>query len=127
MKRSDQSTQNVVVTQVLYRLGLAEGLKRGRSIDRAVSFDRGNKIAEELEVAGNKDLDFTCNILVLGKTCVGMSATINSIFDEVRSTTSAFRPTTKKVQEILGTIHGIKVRVVDTSGLMFDVLFFRSA
>lgn len=118
VKRLDQSTQNVVVTQVLYRLGLAEGLKRGRSIDRAVSFDRGNKIAEELEAAGNEDLDFTCNILVLGKTGVGKSATINSIFDEVRSATSAFRPATKKVQEILGTIHGIKVRVVDTPGLM---------
>lgn len=118
VKRLDQSPQNVVVTQVLYRLGLAEGLKRGRSIDRAVSFDRGNKIAEELEAEGKEDLDFTCNILLLGKTGVGKSATINSIFDEVRSATNAFRPATNKVQEILGTIHGIKVRVVDTPGLM---------
>lgn len=118
VKRLDQSPQNVVVTQVLYRLGLAEGLKRGRSIDRAVSFDRSSKIAEELEAAGQEDLDFTCNILVLGKTGVGKSATINSIFDEVRSATNAFRPATNKVQEILGTIHGIKVRIVDTPGLM---------
>jgi len=71
-------------------------LKRGRSIDRVVSFDRSSKIAEELEVAGQEDLDFTCNILVLGKTGVGKNATINSIFDEVRSATNAFRPATNK-------------------------------
>ncbi|GLJ46998.1 hypothetical protein SUGI_0992030 [Cryptomeria japonica] len=118
VQRLGQTPQNVVVTQVLYRLGLAEGLKRGASANRAFSSDRASAIAEELEAAGQEDLDFTCNILVLGKTGVGKSATINSIFDESKSATNAFQPATCKVREILGTIHGIKVRVVDTPGLM---------
>ncbi|KAH9293947.1 hypothetical protein KI387_040846, partial [Taxus chinensis] len=57
-------------------------------------------------------------IMVLGKTGVGKSATINSIFDEVKSDTDAFHLGTKKVQEIVGTVQGIKIRVIDTPGLL---------
>ncbi|XP_075074297.1 translocase of chloroplast 120, chloroplastic [Nicotiana tabacum] len=117
--RLGQTPHNVVVAQVLYRLGLAEQL-RGRSGGRvaAFSFDRASAMAEQLEAAGQEPLDFSCTIMVLGKTGVGKSATINSIFDEVKFGTDAFQLGTKKVQDVVGTVQGIKVRVIDTPGLL---------
>ncbi|OVA19652.1 AIG1 [Macleaya cordata] len=117
--RLGQTPHNVVVAQVLYRLGLAEQL-RGRNQGRvgAFSFDRASAMAEQLEAAGQEPLDFSCTIMVLGKTGVGKSATINSIFDEVKFGTDAFQMGTKKVQDVVGTVQGIKVRVIDTPGLL---------
>ncbi|KAL6497899.1 hypothetical protein OROHE_026745 [Orobanche hederae] len=116
--RIGQTPHNVVVAQVLYRLGLAEQL-RGRSRGRAAfSFDRASAVAEQLEAAGKEPLDFTCTIMVLGKSGVGKSATINSIFDEVMFGTDAFQLGTKKAQDIVGTIQGIRVHVIDTPGLL---------
>ncbi|KAK4424072.1 Translocase of chloroplast, chloroplastic [Sesamum alatum] len=117
--RLGQTPHNVVVAQVLYRLGLAEQL-HGRSGGRvaAFSFDRASAMAEQLEAAGQEPLDFTCTIMVLGKSGVGKSATINSIFDEAMFSTDAFQLGTKKVQDIVGTVQGIRVRVVDTPGLL---------
>ncbi|XP_057496033.1 translocase of chloroplast 120, chloroplastic-like [Actinidia eriantha] len=117
--RLGQTPHNVVVAQVLYRLGLAEQL-RGRNGGRvgAFSFDRASAMAEQLEAAGKELLDFSCTIMVLGKTGVGKSATINSIFDEVKFGTDAFELGTKKVQDVVGTVQGIKVRVIDTPGLL---------
>ncbi|KAL1541150.1 translocase of chloroplast 120, chloroplastic-like protein [Salvia divinorum] len=117
--RLGQTPHNVVVAQVLYRLGLAEQL-HGRSGGRVAtfSFDRASAMAEQLEAAGQEPLDFTCTIMVLGKSGVGKSATINSIFDEVFFGTDAFEVGTKKVQDIVGTVQGIRVRVVDTPGLL---------
>ncbi|KAL6213129.1 hypothetical protein ACLB2K_012576 [Fragaria x ananassa] len=117
--RLGQTPHNVVVAQVLYRLGLAEQL-HGRSGGRvgAFSFDRASAMAEQLEASGNEPLDFSCTIMVLGKSGVGKSATINSIFDEVKFNTDAFQMGTKKVQDVVGTVQGIKVRVIDTPGLL---------
>uniref|UniRef100_A0A2P2LUB9 Protein translocase n=1 Tax=Rhizophora mucronata TaxID=61149 RepID=A0A2P2LUB9_RHIMU len=117
--RLGQTPHNVVVAQVLYRLGLAEQL-RGRNGGRvgAFSFDRASAMAEQLEAAGQEPLDFSCTIMVLGKTGVGKSATINSIFDELKFGTDAFQLSTKKVQDVVGTVQGIKVRVIDTPGLL---------
>ncbi|MCO5592142.1 hypothetical protein L7F22_046138 [Adiantum nelumboides] len=118
--RLGQSAHNVVVAQVLYRLGLAEQLRGGRGSGRsgAFSFERASVLAEEQEAAGADDLEFGCTIMVLGKSGVGKSATINSLFDEVKSGTNAYSPATNKVQEIVGTVHGIKLRVIDTPGLL---------
>ncbi|KAM6589395.1 hypothetical protein CsatA_012000 [Cannabis sativa] len=117
--RLGQTPHNVVVAQVLYRLGLAEQL-RGRNGGRvgAFSFDRASAMAEQLEASGQEPLDFSCTIMVLGKSGVGKSATINSIFDEVKFGTDAFQMGTKKVQDVVGTVQGIKVRVIDTPGLL---------
>ncbi|KAL5097703.1 hypothetical protein RYX36_002030 [Vicia faba] len=117
--RFGQTPHNVVVAQVLYRLGLAEQL-RGRNGGRvgSFSFDRASAMAEQLESAGQEPLDFSCTIMVIGKTGVGKSSTINSIFDEVKFKTDAFHVGTKKVQDVVGTVQGIKVRVIDTPGLL---------
>ncbi|KAL9238379.1 hypothetical protein vseg_012809 [Gypsophila vaccaria] len=120
--RLGQTPHNVVVAQVLYRLGLAEQL-RARNGGRvgAFNFDRASALAELLEAAEQESLDFLCTILVLGKTGVGKSSIINSIFDEVKVGTDAFQTGTKKIQDVVGTVQGIKVRVIDTPGLLSSI------
>ncbi|KAM0946933.1 putative small monomeric GTPase [Dioscorea sansibarensis] len=115
--RLGQTPHNVVVAQVLYRLGLAEQLWRNTNRTGVFSFDQASVMAEQLEAAGQEPLDFSCTIMVIGKSGVGKSATINSIFDEVKFSTDAFQLGTKKVQDVVGTVQGIKVRVIDTPGL----------
>ncbi|CAM0902612.1 unnamed protein product [Alopecurus aequalis] len=112
--RFGQTSHNMVVSQVLYRLGLAEQIRRnGRGV---FSYDRAQDMAERLEAA-SEPLDLSCTILVIGKTGVGKSATINSIFDDVKLETDAFESSTRKVQEVVGMVEGIKVKVIDTPGL----------
>lgn len=116
--RLGHSPQNQIVAQVLYRLGLAESLRGGGGTTNrsgAFGFDRANSLALEAEASHqDEELDFECTILVLGKTGVGKSATINSIFDERKSVTSAFYPSTNKVREIVGTVQGMKVLITFT-------------
>lgn len=115
--RLGQTPHNVVVAQVLYRLGLAEHIRRNTNSPGVFSFDRASVMAEKIEAAGIEPLDFSCTILVIGKTGVGKSATINSIFDAHRNQTDAFQVSTKKVQDFVGPVQGIKVRIIDTPGL----------
>uniref|UniRef100_A0A1D1ZGX9 Translocase of chloroplast 90, chloroplastic n=1 Tax=Anthurium amnicola TaxID=1678845 RepID=A0A1D1ZGX9_9ARAE len=118
--RIGMSLGNHVVAQVLYRLQLADAISTGETGAKGpnLRIDEAKAIAAELEAADQNDLDFSLKILVIGKTGVGKSATINSIFEETKTETNAFRPATKCIQEIFGTLKGIKLTIIDTPGLL---------
>lgn len=115
--RLGYDTNHLVPVQVLYRLSLVEGSRRIRMGNHSSELDNAWKRALQLEAEGIEDLEFSCNVLVLGKTGVGKSATINSIFDEDKTKTDAFLPATSSVKEITGVVDGVKFRVIDTPGL----------
>ncbi|KAL6840958.1 hypothetical protein ACP4OV_029218 [Aristida adscensionis] len=120
--RLGATPEETVAAQVLYRLSLAEGIRHGRQTNRAFSLDNARKKALLLEAEGKDDLNFSCNILVLGKTGVGKSATINSIFGAEKSKTDAFGAATTSVREIVGDVDGVKIRIIDTPGLRPNVM-----
>lgn len=120
VRRIGQSPANPVVPQVLYRLELARLIRAGESNIKktGLNIDKARAVALALEESGKDDIDFSLRILVLGKTGVGKSATINSLFDQARVTTNAFQPSTESIQNVVGTIKGIKVTFIDTPGLL---------
>ncbi|XP_023771882.1 translocase of chloroplast 159, chloroplastic [Lactuca sativa] len=118
VQRLGLSPDESVAAQVLYRLALIAGRQTGQSF----SLDAAKRKAMELEAEGNDDLDFSVNILVIGKAGVGKSATINSIFGEDKTGISAFQPATDSVKEIRGMVGGVAVRVFDTPGLRSSVM-----
>ncbi|XP_022984018.1 translocase of chloroplast 159, chloroplastic-like isoform X2 [Cucurbita maxima] len=113
VQRLGVSPDDSLVAQVLYRFGLVAG----RSTGQLFSFDNAKNTAMQLEAEGKEDLDFSLNILVLGKSGVGKSATINSIFGEDKTPINAFGPGTTSVKEIIGTVEGVKIRIFDSPGL----------
>ncbi|PIN06682.1 Small monomeric GTPase [Handroanthus impetiginosus] len=112
------SPEESVAAQVLYRLALLGG----RQGTHAFSLDAAKRMALELEAGERDDLDFSVNILVLGKSGVGKSATINSIFGEEKAPIDAFETGTVSVKEISGAVDGVKVRVFDTPGLKSSLM-----
>ncbi|KAG8061678.1 hypothetical protein GUJ93_ZPchr0003g17958 [Zizania palustris] len=117
LHRLGYDTEHQIAIRVLYRLSLVEGFRRIREANNSSELESAWKKALQLEAEGTEDLEFSCNVLVLGKTGVGKSATINSIFGEDKSKTGAFLPATSSVKEIAGVVGGVKFRVVDTPGL----------
>lgn len=120
LKRFGLSEDNLLVSKVLYRIQLASLIRaRESDLKRAnLKIERARVIAAEQEAAGRPQLDFSFKILVLGRTGVGKSSTINSIFDQSRAETNAFKPATDHIQEIVGTVNGIRVSFIDTPGLL---------
>ncbi|CAL0329903.1 unnamed protein product [Lupinus luteus] len=117
VQRLGFTTEESIAAQVLYRLTLVAGRQTGQ----VFSLDAAKESASQLEAEG-RDLDYSLTILVLGKTGVGKSATINSIFGETKTSFSAYGPATTKVTEIVGIVDGVKLRVFDTPGLKSSAL-----
>ncbi|KAI5384784.1 translocase of chloroplast 159, chloroplastic [Lathyrus oleraceus] len=113
IQRLGFTTEESIAAQVLYRLTLVAG----RQIGEMFSLDAAKESASRLEAEGRDDFAFSLNILVLGKTGVGKSATINSIFGETKTSFSAYGPATTSVTEIVGMVDGVEIRVFDTPGL----------
>ena len=119
VRRLGVSPEDTGVSKVLYRLATVAG----RHFSQTFSLELAAKrLAMQLEAEGKDDLDFSLNILVLGKTGVGKSATINSIFGMEKAMIGAFEPVTTTVKEIVGTVGGVKIRFLDTPGLRSSVM-----
>jgi len=125
-RRLGQGPRNTVVAQVLYRLELAEHLKAGRGQQQRFQtgggsfvFEKANdeatKQEEEYAANGAPELDFACTILVLGKSGVGKSSTINTIFED--APVDPFNGETLDVHERIGSVYGIQVKIIETPGL----------
>lgn len=75
------------------------------------------KLWRELKKAAARELGF----LLMGRTGVGKSSTINSLLGEQIAPTGDFVPTTIKVEPYKGTVGDIRVNIVDTPGLCDDL------
>ncbi|XP_052724000.1 translocase of chloroplast 159, chloroplastic-like [Vigna angularis] len=113
VQRVNLSLEDSLVSKVLYRL-VADIERR---LNQEFVIRSAKTLAKKFEESCPDDIDFSLNILVLGESGVGKSATINSIFGEMKVVTNAFEPATTSVEEVCGTIDGIKIRILDTPGL----------
>lgn len=112
------SPEDSVASKVLYQLVLAAG----SSYSKAFHLETIKNTAMELESQTKDELDFPLSVLIIGKTGVGKSATINSIFGESSAAVDAFEPASTRVKEFVGLIDGVKLKVFDTPGLRTSLI-----
>ncbi|PKI65101.1 hypothetical protein CRG98_014570 [Punica granatum] len=86
-----------------------------------LGFTKEMGVQSESGGGNNLDSDFSLNILVFGKPGVGKSSTINTFLGEQRSPVDPLQPATTSMKEILETVNGVKVRILDTPGLRVSV------
>jgi predicted GTPase len=72
---------------------------------------------QETKEGADAPLDLHLKLLFLGKTGVGKSATINSIFQQPLQTANGFEPETKDIRILDVNMYGVKITVIDTPGL----------
>ncbi|CAL5224470.1 g7162 [Coccomyxa viridis] len=117
--RLGENPRTSIVQQVVYRLDLAESIRvPNRSGPRRNPFEAAMAEAERQETQHGppEELPFTATILCIGIAGTGKTATIHNLLD--RPAPSNFAEGTKKVQLLDGTINGIRVRFIDTPGLV---------
>ncbi|XP_074268536.1 translocase of chloroplast 159, chloroplastic-like isoform X2 [Silene latifolia] len=112
VQRVGFTAEHSLAAQVLYKLAVFAG----RPVSPAYSLDNAKQTAAQLEAEG-KELDFSLNILVLGKSGVGKSAIINSILGEEKVKVNAFETETTSVNAVYGDVDGVKIRFIDAPGL----------
>ncbi|KAG6432124.1 hypothetical protein SASPL_103698 [Salvia splendens] len=108
LERFGRSPEDSVASKVLHQLTLASGSSR---------LDSSKNAAMEFEAQTKDSPEFALSVLIIGRTGVGKSATVNSIMGESTAAVDAFKPATARVREIAGLINGVKLKIFDTPGL----------
>ncbi|KAI4376696.1 hypothetical protein MLD38_014430 [Melastoma candidum] len=118
--RLGQPPDNLLVEKVLYRMQLATLIRDGNADPKLLKTvrERARANSTTQETTGVPPLNFSIRILVLGRSGVGKSTTINSIFDQIRTVTCAFQPVTDCITEVRGVVHGLDITFIDTTGFL---------
>ena len=82
-------------------------------VDRAAAAPNTGQKAQEPNLGSKRGFSF----LLVGRTGVGKSSTVNSLMGQDVAPTDAYQPMTSTVQPYPHTINGVKFTLVDTPGL----------